>query len=279
MKIGKYKFRYEIIKLFDKGSFTALEAAWDLNISIRHARRLLAMYRRNKRSKKAVLLFLPKERPSAWNGKDQEIIGETVHLKKEIPGRSNQRIAEMLRDKLLIAISPSSVRNILLRNNCYERAKRERRAFIRLEERITRCGQMVQFDVCEGAWLKGYRRVYLIAFLDAYSRYVVGWKWVDTNSAWNNILVLSSVARNYGVPELFYTDNASFYKVIRHNKSIHQEHKPEDEYETAILANHHRPRQCHDQPQAVPTPGQGTNRTVFPVHAGPLHRRAHRQEH
>lgn len=93
---------------------------------------------------------------------------------------------------------------------------------------------MIQFDVCEGIWLKGYRRVYLIAFIDAYSRFIVGWKWVNTNSSWNNILVLRAVISKYGVPELFYTDNASFYKVIRHNQSIYQKHKPMDEYETTM---------------------------------------------
>jgi len=93
---------------------------------------------------------------------------------------------------------------------------------------------MVQFDVCEGAWLKGYRRVYLIAFMDAYSRYIIGWQWVKSDSAWNNILVLRSVALKYGVPDMFYTDNASFYKVIRHNRSIYQKHKPEDQYETTM---------------------------------------------
>lgn len=93
---------------------------------------------------------------------------------------------------------------------------------------------MIQFDTCEGAWVKGYRRVYLIAFMDAYSRYIMGWKWVKSDSAWNNILVLRSVVTKYGVPAMFYTDNASFFKVIRHNKSIYQKHKPEDQYETAI---------------------------------------------
>lgn len=233
MNIGKYQFRYEIVKLFDRGFYTALDAAWELNLSMRHVRRLLARFRKNKRRKKKISIFLPQSRP-AWNGKTEEIVNEIVRLKKERPDRSNQRITEALQDKFLMPVSPSTVRRVLISHDCYERAKRDKRVFLKLEERITRSGQMVQFDVCEGAWLNGYRRVYLIAFMDAYSRYIVGWQWVDTNSAWNNILVLRSVAWHYGVPELFYTDNASFYKVIRHNQSIYQEHKPEDQYETTI---------------------------------------------
>jgi len=157
-----------------------------------------------------------------------------IRLKKERLNRSNQFIAECIENKFLKKISYSTVRRLLIQNDCYKKVKIDRRVFEKLENKITHSGQMVQFDVCEGAWLAGYRRVYLIVFIDAYSRFIVGWKWVDSNSAWNNILVLRSVISDWGVPDLFYTDNASFYKVIRHNQSFYQNHKPEEEYETAM---------------------------------------------
>lgn len=227
-------FRYQIVKLLDRGRFATFDAAWELNISVRQVMRLLAIFRRHKRKKNVALLFKPKAMRPAWNRMTAKVVEQVVQFKKDRPTRSNEHIAELVAGKLLTNISSSTVRNILIKHNCYERVKREYRLFLKLEERITRSGQMVQFDVCEGAWLKGYRRAYLIAFMDAYSRYIVGWKWVDTNSAWNNILVLRSVALKYGLPDLFYTDNASFYKVIRHNRSIYQEHKPEDQYETTL---------------------------------------------
>ncbi len=208
-----------------------MDVAWELNISVRHARRLLSKFKLNK---KRLSALAPKSRPLAWNGMTQEVIKEIIRLKKENAKRSNQHIAELAENKFLRKISYQTVRSILIKNDCYEKTKTKRRVFKNLEEKITRSGQMIQFDVCEGAWVKGYRRVYLIAFMDAYSRYIVGWNWVDSDNAWNNICVLHSVALKYGVPELFYTDNASFYKTIRHNQSIYQEHKSEDEYETTI---------------------------------------------
>jgi len=229
--INKYQFRYQIISLLDKGFYKAMDAAWELNLSIRHIRKLLAKFRQNKKRFSALA---PKSRPPAWNGMTQNIIDEIIRLKKENSKRSNQHLAEFVENKFLRKISRSTIRRILIKNDCYEKTKTERRVFWNLEEKITRCGQMIQFDACEGAWLKGYRRVYLIAFIDAYSRFIVGWKWVGSDSAWNNISVLRSVALKYGVPEIFYTDNASFYKVIRHDQSAHQNHKPEDEYETTI---------------------------------------------
>lgn len=228
--IGKYQFRYQIISLFDRGIYTALDAAWELNLSPRHARRLLSKFRKNK--KKFSALY-PKSK-SAWNGITQQIAKEIIRLRKENPKRSNQYIAEFIENKFLKKISRSTVRNILIKNDCYEKTKRERKVFQKLEKKITHSGQMVQFDVCEGAWLKGYRRVYLIAFMDAFSRFIIGWKWVTSDSAWNNILCLRAVIDKYGVPEMFYTDNASHYKTIRHNRSIHQKHKPNDEYETTM---------------------------------------------
>ncbi len=229
--INKYQFRYQIISLFDRGIYTAMDVAWELNLSIRHARRLLAEFRKNKKKFSALS---PKSRPAAWNGMTQQIIDEIIRLRKENPRRSNQHVAEFVENKFLKRISRSTVRRILIKHDCYEKTKRERRVFQKLEKKITHTGQMVQFDVCEGAWLKGHRRVYLICFMDAYSRFIVGSKWVDSDSAWNNILVLRAVIEKYGVPEMFYTDNASFYKVIRHNKSIHQNHKSNDEYQTTI---------------------------------------------
>lgn len=231
MNIEKYRFRYEIIKLLDKGFCTAMDACWELNLSIRQVRRLLAKFRNNQKKMSALM---PGTRPPAWNGKTDEIVKEIISLKKENPRRSNQYIAELIQDEFLVKTSYSTVRNILIKNDCYQKTKRERRTFQKLEGKITYSGQMVQFDVCEGAWLKGYRRVYLIAFMDAYSRYIVGWKWVDTDSAWNNILVLRSAVLKYDVPGVFYTDNASFYKVIRHDKSIYQKHREEDQYQTTI---------------------------------------------
>lgn len=231
MRNIKYQYRYQIISLLDRGLYTAMDVAWELNLSVRHVRRLLAKFKRNQKKFSALT---PKSRPPAWNGSTKEIIDEIIRLKKENPRRSNQHITEFIENKFLKKISQSTVRKILIRNDCYEKTKRERRVFQKLEETITHSGQMVQMDTCEGAWIKGYRRVYLIAFMDAYSRYIVGWKWVGENSAWNNILVLRSLVLKYGVPEMFYTDNASFYKVIRHNRSIYQNHKPDDEYETTI---------------------------------------------
>ena len=225
-RILKSHQRRQLVIFAIQKLLTAKNAAEILNISERQFRRLIRQFRL-----KGILNTPPR---CPWNGITEKVRTEIVKIKKENPSRSNQHIAELLQQRIKIKLCRETVRRTLINQDCYEKTKTKRRVFRNMEKKITHCGQMVQFDVCEGAWLKGYRRVYLIAFIDAYSRYIVGWKWVDTNNAWNNISVLRSMTLKYGVPEIFYTDNASFYKVIRHNDSAYQKHKPEDEYETTM---------------------------------------------
>jgi transposase InsO family protein len=229
--LRKKLYYYNILALVECGLLTGVQAAHQLHVSERHIRRLLRTFRKHGKSWKKLV---PHHSTAVWNGTPQSVVDEVVRLKQERPQRSNQHIAELVKHTINHTLSVSTVRNILIKHDCYQHAQRERRSFSRLENHITKSGQMLQMDTCEGAWLAGYRRVYLIAVMDAYSRYLVGYQWVDTDSAWNNILVLRSVITQYGVPELLYTDNASFFKVIRHDKSIYQRHKPQDEYETTI---------------------------------------------
>ena len=156
--IHKYQFRYQIISLVDKGFYTIRNAAWELNLSARYVKRLLAKFRENQ---KKYSCLLPKNRPPAWNGTTEDIINEIICIKKENTRRSNQYIAEVVSGRFDKEISRETVRRTLIRNDCYQKVKRERRVFQKLEEKITHSGQMVQFDACEGAWLKGYRKVYL----------------------------------------------------------------------------------------------------------------------
>ena len=140
--INKYQFRYQIISLLDRGFYTAMDAAWELNLSIRHIRRLLSEFRQNKKKFSALV---PRSRPPAWNGMTQNITDEIIRLKKENSKRSNQHIAEFIENKFLIKISQSTVRRTLIKNDCYEKTKRERRIFQKLEKKITHTGQMIQF--------------------------------------------------------------------------------------------------------------------------------------
>jgi transposase InsO family protein len=125
-----------------------------------------------------------------------------------------------------------TVRKILIEEDKYTLRERSQKIFSRFE--ATGFGELLQLDTTEGAWLEGYRRVYLILLIDDYSRKIVGARFVDSDSSWNNMLVIREVLEEYGKPRGIYTDNSSKFKTIRHNKSMYQIHRDNTEYETEI---------------------------------------------
>lgn len=78
--INKYQFRYQILSLLDKDSYTTMDVAWELNLSARHIRRLLAKFRKNK---KKLSTIMPKLRSSSEDRITQDIIDEVIRLKKK----------------------------------------------------------------------------------------------------------------------------------------------------------------------------------------------------
>ena len=223
------KDRCRVILSVLEGLITTAEAAGELSLTKRHVRRLISKYNKTK----CITSIIPKRRTSKpWNRFNETIEKEIVRLKKENPLRSNIRISEMAQEKFGESITHTTIKNILLRYGCYKRKPIRCRMYKKVQ--MDSFGEMFQMDTCEGAWLKGYRRVYLICVMDAYSRYIVGWQWADSDSAWNNICSLRQIVEKYGKFRLLYTDNASFFKTIRHDNSIYQKHKLDDEYETTI---------------------------------------------
>jgi len=77
-------------------------------------------------------------------------------------------------------------------------------------------GELVQMDTSSGAWLEGYRRVYLVLLMDDYSRAILAGRFFDSDSTYNNMLVLREAAESYGAPCLLYSDNDSKFKLIRY---------------------------------------------------------------
>lgn len=73
-------------------------------------------------------------------------------------------------------------------------------------------------DTCQGAWLKGSGYQYLIVCLDDCSRFVVNAAIFSTDSTWTNMCVIKDMIKKWGLPHILYTDNASHFKTIRHEK-------------------------------------------------------------
>jgi len=214
-------YRNEVLGLVRNGFWTNEMASLSLGVSPRQIQRL-----------KHQDLTKPKLPQIPWNRKSREVIDLVLEAKEEYLHRSNQRIAELVSDRLGEPLCGHTVRKILIEEEKYTPRGRNQKVYSRFE--ATSFGELLQLDTAEGAWLSGYRRIYLILFVDDYSRKIVGARFVSSDSTWNNMLVIREVLEEYGKPKGIYTDNSSKFKTIRHNQSMYQNHRDNAEYETEI---------------------------------------------
>lgn len=223
--INNMSYNGNVLALIRSGLWTNAMAASSLGLSVRQVQRLKNGHQTIKKCNSYPRI--------PWNRKPQEVIDLVVEMKDEYPHRSNQRIAELVSDRLGESLCASTVRKILIEEEKYHPERfTVKRSYKRFE--ADKFGQLLQLDTTEGCWLEGYRRIYLILLIDDYSRMIVGYKWVNTDSTWNNIMVLKELFEEYGKPGGIYTDNSSKFKTIRHDKSIYQTHKGDEYYETEI---------------------------------------------
>ncbi len=85
-------------------------------------------------------------------------------------------------------------------------------------------GDLIQMDTTWGYWL-GEQRLYLTVLLDDYSRYLLAAGWTLHETLWHNMGLVRTTVEKYGTFKVLYTDNASWFNVIRHNRSIYQHHR------------------------------------------------------
>lgn len=154
-----------------------------------------------------------------------EITKRTIlMLKEQNPDWGCQRISDMLLRGPALPASPAAVARIL-KESGYE-----------LEEVLThphpdkpreferaRPMQLWQSDLFTFILKRQNRRVYLVAFLDDYSRFIVSYGLYATPSAALVIEVLRAGIASYGPPEEILTDNGSQYVTWRGKSAFERE--------------------------------------------------------
>lgn len=205
--------RHKILSLAMQRQITQKEAAQELHLSLSHTKKLIKRLKEGGGGYES--LFYRRIHP-APNKLPESIRDKVVALKRENKGRSNPLIAEILSGEIGVTIHPNTVRNILLEKGEYSRCycRRPSRRF-----EMEAFGQMAQIDTSSGSWLEGYRRIYLVLIMDDFSRTILAAKFFDSDSTYNNMLVLREAMERYGVFPILYSDNDSKFKLIRHGGS------------------------------------------------------------
>lgn len=216
MKKGKWLKvleRHKVLMLVKEKRITQRQAAEELGLSFSHIKRLLRRLRQAGGDPHC--LDYQRTHP-APNRTSEEVREKVKSLKRQSRERSNALIADLLQELDELVIHPSTVRRILIETGEYTRSH-FRRPCCRFEKEAF--GELVQMDTSSGAWLEGYKRVYLVLVLDDYSRAILAGHFFDSDTTYNNMLVLRETVENFGIPCLLYSDNDSKFKLIRYPES------------------------------------------------------------
>lgn len=166
----------------------------------------------------------------AWNRLSEETINCIRKTKENNPDCNCQWISELVSDYLAKPVSRSSVYRILSKEKLLPKVSLKRKTRSRFEAEFS--GDLVQMDTTWGYWWNSHK-LCLILLLDDHSRYILLGRFVEHDTAAENMKLIKEMVEEYGVPKILYTDNASFFKTIRHGDSRHQAHS-KAEYETEI---------------------------------------------
>jgi len=194
VKLLKVIERYQILMLALHKQISQREAVEELALSLSHTKLLI---RKLKEAEGDTHCLLYQRQHPAWNRLPQQVRNAVIVLKEERPQRSNLFIAELMNEVYEIKIHPATVGKILVEVAKYTRSRERRRSAIRFEAKSF--GEIYQMDTSSGAWLEGYRQVYLVLILDDYSRTISAGHFMDSGSSYNNMLVLREAVEKYGL--------------------------------------------------------------------------------
>ena len=218
MTLEKLAELKRFVPYYESGAVSSSYIALHFDITRQHARRLMKIVE-------------PPVGRIAHNRLRDEIRSFIAQEKRDNPHKNCQWISEIASDRFEQSISRSSVYRVLADENLLVKKPISYKPRSRFEAK--RSGDLVQMDTSCGDWAGG-KRIYVTVLLDDHSRYILKGEFTWHDGLAHSLRMIRETAKEYGRFRLLYTDNASWFKVIRHNNSMYQKHKSEDEYESQI---------------------------------------------
>lgn len=202
--------RLVTLKKAKKKLITQAEAAAELQVSVRHVKRLLKALQ--ERGDRAVVHGL--------RGRESNRRIDTKVRKKAVKmlsaevyrGFGPTLASEHLAKKHGIEVSRETLRKWMQEAGLWKGRRRRTEKVHVWRQRRSRCGELVQWDTSDHDWLegRGSERLYLISLIDdATSRLYA--RFVRSDSTEENMRTLREYLELYGRPLAFYTDKASLF--------------------------------------------------------------------
>ncbi len=195
--------RLVVLRKAKRGLMTQREAALELDVSIRHVKRLVRGLK--EQGDKCVIHGL-RGRPSPRRiGEDERRHAIEILSTEVYRGFGPTLACEYLSNRHDIHVSKETLRKWMMKAGLWRGKRRRMETVHPWRPRRSRCGELVQWDTSDHDWLEGRGpRLYLVSMIDdATSRLHA--RFVARDSTAENMRVLWAYLQRYGRPLAFYT--------------------------------------------------------------------------
>ncbi len=205
--------RLKVLNEVNLGGMNINQAGMLMKVSLRHAKRLLAGYRKEGAS--ALAHGNRGRQPS--NALDAVIHEQVIDLaRSKYEGFNQQHFSEKLREREGIPLSRSSVRRILLKEGIASPRKRRAPKHLSRRERYPKSGMLLQTDGSPHDWLEGRGpKLCLIGAIDDATGEVVYGSFQPQENTAGYIRMLRAVTFSHGIPLGLYHDRHSIFEVLK----------------------------------------------------------------
>jgi transposase len=217
----KEQNRLQILNEVNLKKISIGQAATLMRVSMRHAKRLLAGYRKEGAS----ILAHGNRGKLPYNTIDMEIRQQVVNLAKTKYRKFNQQhFSEKLEGKEGIPLSRSTVRRILLQAGIASPRKRKAPQHRSRRERYSMPGMLLQTDGSPHDWLEERGpKLCLIGAIDDANNDVVYAHFQPTETTAGYIRMLRSITYSHGIPLALYHDKHSIFEVKEHQLTLDEQ--------------------------------------------------------
>jgi transposase len=207
----KEQNRLMVLNEVNGGKIKVKQAAYLMELSVRHTKRLLAEYRK----KGAGALSHGNRRRKPYNAVSDRIRQQIVNLSSsKYMGFNQQHFTEKLAECEGIELSRSSVRRILLGSGIRSPLKRRPPKHRSRRERYPREGMLLQIDGSPHDWLEGRGPKFSLigAIDDATSKVPYAFFQAEEDSQ-GYMLMLQAIVKSQGIPLALYHDQDAIFEI------------------------------------------------------------------
>jgi len=209
---GRYKpleLKVAVAKAYVAGEVTAAELSKVYGVSSNTIYEWARLYRKRGEAGLAEIRGTPRApKPDPVR---EKLVPQILETKKQFSWFGIPRITQWLRRTQLLPVTESQVKKTLKEANLVPKKpkKRRRAEVVRFFERAEP-NQLWQTDITMWTIARG-QKVYLIGFLDDYSRYMVGWGLHAAQGSSQVLEVFRNAIGQYGAPKEILSDQGRQY--------------------------------------------------------------------